>query len=84
MDTGADKSDLPIPEYVFEERARIADAFWGPDAGTLVGEAALCQRIQAVKDLAALCHLREQRVPGKRINRYKSTPSSTANFFRIR
>ena len=78
MDTGADNSDLSILEYVFEERARIADAFWGPDAGTLVGEAALCQRIQVVKDLAALCHLREQRVPGKRINRYKSTSSSTA------
>lgn len=59
-------SNPPIPEYVFKERARIASALWGPDAGTLTGQ-----------DLAALCHLREQRVPGKRINRYKSASNST-------
>lgn len=77
IDTGAEEWEPPVPEYVFQERARIADAFWGPNAGTLAGEAALDQRIQAVKDLAALCHLREQRVLGKRINRYASDSGPT-------
>lgn len=72
MQSDLDKPDPPIPEYIFEERARIANAFWGPNAGTLAGEAALHQRIQVVEDLAALCHLREQRVPGRRINNYES------------
>lgn len=64
------------PEYVFKERARIASVFWGPDAGTLTGEAALHQRVQVVKDLAMLCHLKEQRVPGKRVNHYESNRDS--------
>ena len=35
----------PIPEYVFEERARIVNAFYGPEAETLEGEEALARRI---------------------------------------
>lgn len=76
--TDTEKSNPPIPEYVYPERARIADAFLGSDAGTLIGEAALDQRIQVCKDLAALCHLREQRVPGKCSNRYERLSTSTA------
>jgi hypothetical protein len=49
----------PIPEYPFVERARIVDAFFGPDAESLDGERALTRRIQVVTDLAALCKLRE-------------------------
>ena len=71
IDTDAEEWEPPAPKYVFQERARIANAFWGPDAGTLAGEAALNQRIQAVKDLAALCLLREQCVTGKRMQTHQ-------------
>jgi hypothetical protein len=60
----------PIPEYVFPERARIVDAFYGPAAETLEGEAALARRIQVTKDMVALCRLWEPSRRGKR-------PSST-------
>ena len=53
----------PIPEYVFPERARIVDAFYGPEAETLEGEAAVARRIQVTKDMVALCRLWE---PGRR------------------
>jgi len=59
-----------IPEYVFQERACIVDAFYGPDAETLEGEAALARRIQVTKDMVALCRLSEPSRRGKR-------PSST-------
>jgi hypothetical protein len=49
----------PIPEYPFVERARIADAFFGPDAESTEGEKTLTRRIQAVSDLAALCKMRQ-------------------------
>jgi len=62
---------LPVPEYAFEERHRIVDAFYGPDAETLDDEAALTRRIQATKDLVALCKLSEPSRRGKR-------PASTA------
>jgi hypothetical protein len=51
----------PIPEYLFVERARIADAFFGPDAE----EKTLTRRIQVVSDLAALCKMRQQYRRGK-------------------
>ena len=59
-----------IPEYVFQERARIVDAFYGPDAERLEGDAALERRIQVTKDMVALCKLWEPSRRGKR-------PSST-------
>jgi hypothetical protein len=49
----------PIPNYRFPERSRLAEAFFGPDAETLAGAAALARRIQVINDLAALCKLRE-------------------------
>jgi hypothetical protein len=58
----------PIPEYPFVERARIADAFFGPDTESLGGEKALARRIQVVIDLAALCKLRESSRRGKSFN----------------
>jgi hypothetical protein len=60
----------PIPGYVFPERARIVDAFYGPEAETLGGEAALARRIQVTKDMVALCRLWEPSRRGKQ-------PSST-------
>jgi len=60
----------PIPEYVFEERARIVNAFYGPEAETLEGEEALARRIQVTKDMVALYRLSEPSRRGKR-------PSST-------
>ena len=41
----------PIPEYVFPERARIVEAFYGPKAKT---DLALARRIQVMKDMTAL------------------------------
>jgi hypothetical protein len=61
---GADLSDSehmdedqnpPIPEYVFPERARIVEAFYGLKAETLEGDLALVRRIQVMKDMTALC-----------------------------
>jgi len=50
------------------ERARIADAFFGPEAELIAGEKTLARRIQAVSDLASLCSLREQSRRGKPFN----------------
>ena len=58
----------PIPIYAFDERARVADAFWGSEAETLTGSAALARRIQAIKDLAVLCERREPSRRGERFN----------------
>jgi hypothetical protein len=58
----------PIPEHPFLEQARIADAFFGPDAESLDGERVLARRIQVVTDMAALCKLRESPRRGKPFN----------------
>jgi len=58
----------PIPEYPFLEQARIADAFFGPDAESLDGERALARRIQVVTDMATLCKLRQSSRRGKPFN----------------
>jgi hypothetical protein len=58
----------PIPEYPFVERARIADAFFGPDAEATYGEKTLTRRIEVVSDLAALCKMRQQCRRGKPFN----------------
>jgi hypothetical protein len=51
--------NLPIPEYVFPERARIVEAFYGLKAETLGGDLALARRVQVMKDMTALCGLWE-------------------------
>lgn len=51
--------ELPALEYAFPERARIVDAFYGPEADTLSGDAAIWRRIQVTKDMIALCKLQE-------------------------
>jgi hypothetical protein len=57
-----------VPEYPFVERARIADAFFGPDAELTDGERTLTRRIQVVSDLLALCKKRQQYRRGKPFN----------------
>jgi hypothetical protein len=80
----ADLSDLddddedwnpPIPEYVFSERARIVEAFYGPEAETLEGDLALTRRIQVTKDMTALCGLWEPNRRGKSFNWNKEDDS---------
>jgi hypothetical protein len=44
-----------ILEYVFQERVRIMEAFYGPEAETLEDDLALARRIQVTKDMMALC-----------------------------
>ncbi|KAI9747424.1 MAG: hypothetical protein M1815_004230 [Lichina confinis] len=46
-----------IPHYAIEERARIADAFWGPGAEITTGSAAHAREVQVIRDLATLCTL---------------------------
>ena len=58
----------PISEYPFVERARIADAFFGPDAESIDEERTLARRIQVIGDLAALCKLRQPSRRGKPFN----------------
>ncbi|KAI9750745.1 MAG: hypothetical protein M1815_001603 [Lichina confinis] len=49
----------PAPHYTFEERARIADAFWGSGAEITTEGAAHAREIQVIQDLATLCEHRE-------------------------
>jgi hypothetical protein len=58
----------PIPEYAFMERARIVEAFYGPEAEILEDDLALARRIQVTKELTALYGLSEPCRRGKRFN----------------
>lgn len=57
-----------IPEYVFPERARIVEVFYGPKAETLENDLALARRIQVMKDMTALCGLWEPNHWGRIVN----------------
>lgn len=57
-----------IPQYGFPERARIVEAFYGPEPETLENDLALARRIQVTKDLTALCWFLEPSRRGKRCN----------------
>ena len=63
------------------ERARLADAFFGPDAESVDGERALTRRIQVITDLAALCELRESSRRGKSFNWNKGEEISPTTLF---
>jgi hypothetical protein len=65
----------PIPQYEFSERARIVEAFYGPDAETLDDDLEITRRIQIIKDLTALCGLSESPRRGKRFNWNKDDDS---------
>jgi hypothetical protein len=57
-----------ILQYEFPERARIVEAFYGPEPETLENDLALARRIQVTKDLTALCGFSEPSRRGKRCN----------------
>ena len=66
---GADEGWNPaIPQYEFPERARIVEAFYGPELETLKNDLAPARRIQVTKDLTALCGFSEPSRRGKRCN----------------
>jgi hypothetical protein len=46
--------DMPIPEYVFPERARLVANFYGPEAECFDADKLLARRIQVTKDMVAL------------------------------
>ncbi|EED18785.1 hypothetical protein TSTA_125030 [Talaromyces stipitatus ATCC 10500] len=65
-----DKKDweLPIPTYIFPERERLVDNFYGPDAESYEDDKLLARRIQATKDMVALSTLCEPNRRGDRVN----------------
>ncbi|KAF7164504.1 hypothetical protein CNMCM6106_001022 [Aspergillus hiratsukae] len=60
--------DIPIPEYVFPERARLVENFYGPEAECFDADKLLARRIQVTKDMVALSKLCEPSRRGNRIN----------------
>ncbi|KAI2788543.1 hypothetical protein POX_e06562 [Penicillium oxalicum] len=70
---GADSSDdeyweLPTPEYIFSERARLVENFYGPDAEDFGEAKLLARRIQVTKDMVALLGLCEPSRRGNRVD----------------
>ncbi|RAO74324.1 uncharacterized protein BHQ10_010336 [Talaromyces amestolkiae] len=65
-----DKRDweLPIPTYIFPERERLVDYFYGPDAENYEHDQLLARRIQATKDMVMLSTLCEPNRRGNRVN----------------
>ena len=58
----------PIPDYVFPERARLVESFYGPEGECFDEDRLLAKRIQVTEDLVALSHLCEPNRRGKRAN----------------
>ncbi|KAL4861156.1 hypothetical protein BDV12DRAFT_208310 [Aspergillus spectabilis] len=68
-DTSEDEDwELPIPEYVFPERARLVEKFYGPEVENFDEDKLLARRIQVTKDMVALSQLCEPNRRGNRIN----------------
>jgi Protein of unknown function (DUF3435) len=65
-----DKMDweLPTPTYIFPERERLAENFYGPDAENYEEVKLLARRIQVTKDMVALSFLCEPSRRGNRVN----------------
>ncbi|OXV07057.1 hypothetical protein Egran_05176 [Elaphomyces granulatus] len=59
---------LPIPEYIFPERARLVEAFYGPEAESFEENQLLARRIQVTKNMVAFSRLCEPNRRGKRVN----------------
>ena len=66
--SGDEDWELPIPEYVFPERARLVENFYGPEAENFDEDKLLARRIQVTKDMVALMQLCEPNRRGNRIN----------------
>ncbi|KAI3097945.1 hypothetical protein CBS147333_9183 [Penicillium roqueforti] len=69
----ADSSDdedweLPTPTYVFPERARLVENFYGPEAENYDEDKLLARRIQVTKDMVALLSLCEPSRRGNRVD----------------
>lgn len=60
--------ELPTPDYVFPERVRLVENFYGPEAENFDEERLLARRIQVTKDMVALSQLCEPNRRGNRIN----------------
>ncbi|KAJ5649238.1 uncharacterized protein N7484_002961 [Penicillium longicatenatum] len=60
--------ELPVPDYVFAERARLVENFYGPDAENFDEDKLLARRIQVTKDMVALMQLNEPSRRGNRVN----------------
>lgn len=68
-DRSADEDwELPTPNYVFPERARLVENFYGPDAENFDEDKLLARRIQVTKDVVALLRLCEPPRRGNRVN----------------
>lgn len=60
--------ELPSPEYVFPERVRLVENFYGPEAENFNEDELLARRIQVTKDMVALSQLCEPNRRGNRVN----------------
>ena len=65
---GDESWELPTPNYVFAERARLVENFYGPDAENFDEDKLLARRIQVTKDMVALLQLCEPSRRGNRVN----------------
>ncbi|KAL1885235.1 hypothetical protein Plec18167_001892 [Paecilomyces lecythidis] len=66
--SGDEECELPVPRYVFPERARLVENFYGSDAESFDEDKLLARRIQVTKDMVALSQLCEPNRRGNRIN----------------
>jgi hypothetical protein len=60
--------ELPTPDYVFPERVRLVENFYGPEAENFDEDKLLAGRIQVTKDMVALSLLCEPNRRGNRTN----------------
>lgn len=60
--------ELPTSKYVFPERARLVESFYGPDAENFDEDKLLARRIQVTKDMVALMQLCEPPRRGNRVD----------------
>lgn len=60
--------ELPNPKYLFPERTRLAEKFYGPEAENHGEGKLLTRRIQVTKDMVALLGLCEPSRRGKRVD----------------
>ncbi|KAJ5778330.1 hypothetical protein N7520_001576 [Penicillium odoratum] len=67
-DSGDVTWELPTPDYVFAERARLVENFYGPDAENFDEDKLLARRTQVTKDMVALLRLSEPSRRGNRVN----------------
>lgn len=68
LDSDDEDCDIPIPEYVFPERARLVENFYGPEAECFDADKLLARRIQVTKDMVALSKLCEPSRRGNQID----------------